>query len=56
MIFNKEDIALLASSKSTTFDKEGPIFLQEKSDGFFKRTEGMFDEHSSEEDTKKNVF
>ena len=40
MIFNKEDIALLASSKAYTFDKEGPIFIQEKSDGFFKRTEG----------------
>ena len=41
MIFNKEDIALLASSKTSTFDKEGPVFIQEKSDGFFKRTEGI---------------
>ena len=39
MIFNKEDIALLASSKTATFDKEGALFIQEKSEGFFKRTE-----------------
>ena len=40
MIFNKEDLALLASSESVSFDKEGPLFIQEKSEGFFKRTEG----------------
>ena len=40
MIFNKEDLALLASSQSLSCDKEGPLFIQEKSEGFFKRTEG----------------
>ena len=40
MIFNKEDLALLASSLSLSCDKEGPLFIQEKSEGFFKRTEG----------------
>ena len=39
MMFNKEDLALLASSDSVSFDKEGPLFIQEKSEGFFKRTE-----------------
>merc|ERR1719412_1818658 len=39
MIFNKEDLALLASSQSLSCDKEGPLFIQEKSEGFFKRTE-----------------
>ena len=38
-MFNKEDLALLASSDSVSFDKEGPLFIQEKSEGFFKRTE-----------------
>lgn len=42
MIFNKEDLALLASSESVSFDKEGPLFIQEKSEGFFKRTESEF--------------
>ena len=41
MIFNKDDLAILASSK-TSFDKEGPLFIQEKSESFFKRTESKF--------------
>ena len=40
MIFNKEDLVSLASSQSLSCDKEGPLFIQEKSEGFFKRTEG----------------
>ena len=42
MIFNKEDIILLAASKTVSFDKEGPLFIQEKSEGFFKRTESKY--------------
>ena len=42
MMVNKEDLALLASSDSVSFDKECTLFIQEKSEGFFKRTEGKW--------------
>ena len=40
--FNKEALSYLAASESSPCDKEGPLFLLEKTEGLFKRTEGMF--------------
>ena len=40
MKFNKAELAVLASQPSTKFDKEGVLFVRERHEGFFKRTEG----------------
>ena len=39
--FNKEALSYLAASESSACDKEGPLFLLEKTEGLFKRTEGQ---------------
>ena len=40
MKINKAEVALLVSQPSSTFEKEGVLFVQQKQDGFFKRNEG----------------
>ena len=40
--FNKEALSYLVASESSFCDKEGPLFLLEKTEGLFKRTEGKF--------------
>ena len=42
MKFNKAECAAVASQPSTKFDKEGVLFIREKSERFYKRTEGKF--------------
>ncbi|CAB0001154.1 unnamed protein product [Nesidiocoris tenuis] len=39
MRFNKQELLTLATQPSQEFDKEGILFLRERQDGFFRRTE-----------------
>ncbi|CAH1108079.1 unnamed protein product [Psylliodes chrysocephalus] len=39
MRFNKQELITLASQPSTKFEKEGVLFLREKQEGFFRKTE-----------------
>ncbi|CAG9864295.1 unnamed protein product [Phyllotreta striolata] len=39
MRFNKQELITLASQPSTKFEKEGILFLREKQEGFFRKTE-----------------
>ncbi len=39
MRFNKTEVAALASQPSHKFDKEGVLFVRERQEGFFRRTE-----------------
>uniref|UniRef100_A0A146L0V0 Type II inositol 3,4-bisphosphate 4-phosphatase n=1 Tax=Lygus hesperus TaxID=30085 RepID=A0A146L0V0_LYGHE len=39
MRFNKQELLTLATQPSQEFDKEGVLFLRERQDGFFRRTE-----------------
>lgn len=43
MRFNKQELATLAQQPSNKFEKEGILFITEKQDGFFRRTEGNFE-------------
>ena len=40
--FNKEALSYLAVPESSPCDREGPLFLLEKTEGLFKRTEGLY--------------
>jgi len=40
MRFNKSEVSSLASQPSDKFDKEGVLFVRERQEGFFRRTEG----------------
>ncbi len=42
MRFNKLEVASLASQPSGRFEKEGVLFVRERQEGFFKRTESEF--------------
>jgi inositol polyphosphate-4-phosphatase len=39
MRFNKQELTALATQPSQKFDKEGVLFLRERQEGFFRRTE-----------------
>ncbi|XP_069701186.1 inositol polyphosphate-4-phosphatase type I A isoform X3 [Periplaneta americana] len=39
MRFNKQELTTLATQPSQKFDKEGVLFLRERQEGFFRRTE-----------------
>lgn len=39
MRFNKQELHTLATQPSQEFDKEGVLFLRERQEGFFRRTE-----------------
>ncbi|KXJ78924.1 hypothetical protein RP20_CCG003052 [Aedes albopictus] len=39
MRFNKQELISLATQPSNKFDKEGPLYLTEKQEGFFRKTE-----------------
>lgn len=41
MRFNKQELATLAQQPSNKFEREGTLYITEKQDGFFRRTEGM---------------
>lgn len=40
MRFNSKELAALAQQPSHKFDREGILFVTEKQDGFFRKTEG----------------
>lgn len=40
MRFNKQELATLATQPSNKFEKEGLLYVTERQDGFFRRTEG----------------
>lgn len=40
MRFNKQELATLATQPSNKFEKEGILYVTERQDGFFRRTEG----------------
>ena len=39
MRFNKSEVTSLASQPSHKFDKEGVLFVRERQEGFFRKTE-----------------
>ena len=39
MRFNKSEVAALAAQPSHKFEKEGVLFVKERQEGFFRRTE-----------------
>lgn len=39
MRYNKQELLTLATQPSQKFDKEGVLFLRERQEGFFRRTE-----------------
>uniref|UniRef100_A0A2M4A4V2 phosphatidylinositol-3,4-bisphosphate 4-phosphatase n=1 Tax=Anopheles triannulatus TaxID=58253 RepID=A0A2M4A4V2_9DIPT len=39
MRFNKQELVTLATQPSNKFEKEGPLFVTEKQEGFFRKTE-----------------
>lgn len=41
MRFNKLELATLAQQPSNKFEREGTLYITEKQDGFFRRTEGI---------------
>lgn len=42
MRFNRQELVTLASQPSQKFDKEGVLYLRERQDGFFRRSERKF--------------
>lgn len=40
MRFNKQELITLATQPSNKFEKEGPLHVTEKQEGFFRKTEG----------------
>lgn len=40
MRFNKQELITLATQPSNKFDKEGRLYVTEKQEGFFRKTEG----------------
>ena len=45
MRFNKAEVAALASQPSSV-DKEGTLFVRERQEGFFRRTESELDQNA----------
>ena len=42
MRFNQKELATLAVQPSNKFEKEGLLYVTEKQEGFFRRTEGKY--------------
>lgn len=42
MRYNKHELAALASQTTQNFEREGVLVLKEKQDGFFRRSDGMY--------------
>jgi len=42
MRFNKQEMITLAQQPSNKFDKEGLLFVRERQEGFFRRTESEY--------------
>ena len=43
MRFNKQEMVTLATQPSNKFDKEGILLIRERTDGFFRKSEGIYD-------------
>lgn len=39
MRFNKQELVTLATQPASKFEKEGVLFLRERQEGFFRRSE-----------------
>jgi len=46
MRFNKQELLTLATQPSQKFEKEGILYVRERQEGFFRRTESEFSERS----------
>lgn len=44
MRFNKQELLTLATQPSQKFEKEGILYVRERQEGFFRRTESEFSE------------
>jgi len=44
MRFNSKELACLAGQTSDHFDKEGVLFVKERQDGLFRKSEGKIKE------------
>lgn len=42
MRFNKQELLTLATQPSQKFEKEGILYVRERQEGFFRRTESKF--------------
>lgn len=42
MRFNKQELITLATQPTSKFEKEGVLFLRERQEGFFRRSESKF--------------
>lgn len=42
MRFNKQELMTLATQPSQKFEKEGTLYVRERQEGFFRRTESEF--------------
>lgn len=42
MRFNKHELLTLATQPSQKFDKEGVLYIRERQEGFFRRTDSKF--------------
>lgn len=40
MRFNKQELSTLATQPGNKFEKEGVLYITERQEGFFRRTEG----------------
>lgn len=42
MRFNKQELMTLATQPSQKFEKEGTLYVRERQEGFFRRTDSKF--------------
>ncbi|XP_035786576.1 inositol polyphosphate-4-phosphatase type I A-like isoform X1 [Anopheles albimanus] len=49
MRFNKQELVTLATQPSNKFEKEGPLFVTERQEGFFRKTEGRHTEQQQKQ-------
>lgn len=54
MRFNKQELLTLATQPSQKFEKEGILYVRERQEGFFRRTESEFPECFTDIDTSLN--
>lgn len=43
MRFNKTELITLATQPSTKFEKEGVLYIRERQEGFFRKSESKWD-------------
>lgn len=42
MRFNKQELVTLATQPSTKFEKEGILYIRERQEGFFRKSESKY--------------